>query len=173
MDPFIGQVCLFGFDWAPKGWAQCNGQLMSIAQNSALFSLLGTTYGGDGRTTFALPDLRGRVALNQGTNPSGSTYTIGQMAGTENVTLLLTQMPMHNHGADLHASNGSVDTNEPSGALLGEGDFYTTAGAPNQTMKSGAVTTLPAGGNSPHNNMQPYLTLNYCISLQGIFPSRP
>jgi microcystin-dependent protein len=173
MDPFIGQVCLFGFDWAPRGWAQCNGQLLSIAQNSALFSLLGTTYGGDGRTTFALPDLRGRVALNQGTNPSGSNYVIGQMAGTETVTLLPTQMPSHNHGATLNASNGSIDAEEPSNALLAQGEFYTTTGAANQVMKAGAVTTANAGGGAAHNNMQPFLALNYCISLQGIFPSRP
>lgn len=171
MEPYIGQVCLFGFNYAPKGWAQCNGQLLSIAQNSALFSLLGTTYGGDGRTTFALPDLRGRVAINQGQGPGLSNYAIGQAAGTETVTLNTNQIPAHNHTAQLHASNAAVNQEEPSGHLLAETAVYTD-GTANQVMNQAAVTIGATGGNQAHENRQPYLVLNYCIALQGVFPPR-
>lgn len=171
MEPYIGQVCLFGFNFVPKGWAQCNGQIMSIAQYSALFSLLGTTYGGDGRTTFALPDLRGRVAINQGHGPGLSDYRMGEMAGTESVTLITPEIPAHTHAGMLHASNGAVNQEEAAGHLLGEGAFYTN-GAANQIMNSAAVTINPTGGNQSHENRQPFLVLNYCIALVGIFPSR-
>lgn len=179
MEPFIGQVCLFGFNFAPRGWALCDGQLMSIAQNQALFSLIGTTYGGDGRTTFGLPDLRGRVAIHQGQGPGLSPHTIGEMAGTENVTLLQTQMPMHNHL--LMASSTTATTNNPNGGVMAvansaisSGEDVTTqtyASAPNgAAMNPQSISA--AGGNQPHTNMQPYLTMNYCIALAGIFPSR-
>jgi microcystin-dependent protein len=172
MEPFIGQIEAFGFNYAPKGWALCNGALLSIAQNSALFSLLGTVYGGDGITTFALPDLRGRVAINQGSSPGGRTYAMGQMGGQEQITLITPQMPSHSHVAIVHALNGTPDSSEPGGAFLAEADVYST-GAPNTVMNAGSVTNAVAGGNQPHENMQPYLTINYCIALQGIFPSRP
>lgn len=171
MEPYIGQVCLFGFNFAPKGWAQCNGQLMSIAQNTALFSLIGTYYGGDGKTTFALPDLRGRVALNQGQGPGLSNYSIGQAAGTETVTLNTTQIPAHNHVGTLHASNGAVNQEEAGGHLLGESAIYTD-GAANQVMNAAAVTIGNTGGNQSHENRQPFLVLNYCIALVGVFPPR-
>lgn len=171
MEPFIGQVCLFGFDFAPKGWAQCNGQLMSIAQNSALFSLLGTTYGGDGRTTFALPDLRGRVALSQGQGPGLSRYSMGQASGTEAVTLTTSQIPSHNHAGTLHASNGAANQEEAGGHLLAEAAIYTD-GAANQVMNPAAVTIGNTGGNQPHENRQPFLVMNYCVALVGVFPSR-
>lgn len=171
MTPFIGQLELFPFNYAPVGWALCNGRIMSIAENNALFSLIGTYYGGDGISTFALPDLRGRVAINQGDGPGLSNYTIGQNSGQENVTLNTNQLPSHTHIASLHASNGAVNQEEAAGHLLGEGAFYTD-GASNQIMNAGAITTSNAGGNLSHNNMQPFLTLNYCIALEGIYPSR-
>ncbi|MBK8623032.1 MAG: phage tail protein [Saprospiraceae bacterium] len=172
MEPYIGQVCLFGFNFAPRGWAQCNGQLMPIAQNSALFSLLGTTYGGDGRTTFALPDLRGRVALSQGQGPGLSSYPIGFAAGVESVTLTTSQLPAHNHPGQLHASNGAANQEEAQNHLLSETAIYTDAAA-NQVMNAGAVTVGPTGNNQAHENRQPFLVLNYCIALEGIFPPRP
>jgi microcystin-dependent protein len=171
MEPYIGQVCLFGFNYAPRGWAFCNGQLMSIGQNSALFSLLGTTFGGDGISTFALPDLRGRVAINQGDQPGLSKYAMGQTGGSETVTLNVTQMPQHVHAGQLHASNGAANQEEAQNHLLAETAVYTDAAA-NQVMNASAVTVGPTGGNQPHPNLQPYLTLNYCIALEGVYPPR-
>jgi microcystin-dependent protein len=171
MEPYIGQVCLFGFNYAPRGWAFCNGQLMSIGQNSALFSLLGTTFGGDGISTFALPDLRGRVAINQGDQPGLSKYAMGQTGGSETVTLNVTQMPQHVHAGQLHASNGAANQEEAQNHLLAETAVYTDAAA-NQLMNASAVTVGPTGGNQPHPNLQPYLTLNYCIALEGVYPPR-
>jgi microcystin-dependent protein len=165
---------LVGFNFAPKGWMFCNGQLLSIAQNTALFSLLGTTYGGDGITTFALPDLRGRVANHFGQGPGLSNYVQGEVSGTETVTLLITELPAHNHA--VLANSGTGNTNSPEGALLGgygtslppEGP-YTNAGA-NTTLAANAVG--PSGGSQPHNNLSPFLTLNYIIATEGIYPSR-
>lgn len=171
MEPFIGQIEVFGFNYIPQGWAQCNGQLLSIAQNSALFSLLGTTYGGDGISTFALPDLRGRVALNQGEGPGLSKYAIGQTSGQETVTLNTNQIPAHNHSGQLHASSGAANQEEAQNHLLSETAIYTDAAA-NQVMNGASVTIGSTGGNQPHDNRQPYLVLNYCIALVGIFPSR-
>ncbi len=171
MEPYIGQVCLFGFNYAPRGWALCNGQLLSIGQNSALFSLLGTMYGGDGISTFALPDLRGRVAINQGDFPGLSKYVMGQSGGSETVTLNVTQMPQHIHTGQLHASNGAANQEEAQNHLLAETAVYTDAAA-NQVMNASAVTVGPTGGNQPHPNLQPYLTLNYCIALEGVYPPR-
>jgi microcystin-dependent protein len=171
MEPYIGQVCLFGFNYAPRGWALCNGQLLSIGQNSALFSLLGTTFGGDGISTFALPDLRGRVAINQGDQPGLSKYAMGQTGGSETVTLNVTQMPQHVHAGQLHASNGAANQEEAQNHLLAETAVYTDAAA-NQVMNASAVTVGPTGGNQPHPNLQPYLTLNYCIALEGVYPPR-
>lgn len=174
MEPFIGQLMLVGFNFAPKGWMFCNGQLLSIAQNTALFSLLGTTYGGDGITTFALPDLRGRVANHFGQGPGLSNYVQGEASGTETVTLLITELPAHNHA--VLANSGTGNTNSPEGAILGgygtslppEGP-YTNAGA-NTTLAANAVG--PSGGSQPHNNLSPFLTLNYIIATEGVYPSR-
>lgn len=174
MEPFIGQIGLFGFNFAPRGWALCNGQLLSITQNSALFSLLGTTYGGDGISTFALPDLRGRVPNGQGQGPGLSDYQIGQASGTENVTLIQSQMPQHNH--PLNVSSSPATSNNPAGTVLAvsadanEGAVNTYGTTINATANPQAIGL--AGGNQPHENMQPYLTMNYCIALEGIFPSR-
>ena len=168
--PFIGEIRLFPYNFAPRGWAFCNGQILPIAQNTALFSLLGTTYGGNGQTTFALPDLRGRVANGSGQGPGLQNYSLGQVAGEESVTLLTTQLPAHTHpftppcNTD-DPSAGSPKNNFP--ATVGNPIYATTT---NATM--GAGTTGGSGGSQPHDNLQPYLTLNYCIALQGIFPSR-
>ncbi len=175
MDPYIGQIEAFAFNFAPKGWAQCNGQLLSIAQNSALFSLLGTVYGGDGRTTFGLPDLRGRVAINQGHGPGLSTYVMGEMAGSESVTLTSAQMPAHNHVSTLRGNSDDASSGEPGNKTLGvAGANVYNSGAPDngETLNTGSIQVAPAGGNQPHNNMQPYLAINYCIALVGIFPPR-
>lgn len=174
MDVFLGMIGLFGFNFAPKGWMSCNGQLLSIAQNSALFALLGTTYGGDGVTTFALPDLRGRVPNGQGQGPGLSSYQMGQAAGTEHVTLIQTQMPQHNHTLNVSGNPGT--SNSPAGTVLAqafdanEGVVNTYGTAINATASPQAIGL--SGGNQPHENMQPYLTMNYCIAVEGIFPSR-
>jgi len=168
-EPFIGQIIQAGFNFAPRGYATCDGQLMSIAQNTALFSLLGTTYGGDGRVTFGLPDLRGRTPLHQGQGPGLPNYVMGQAAGVENVTLLASQMPMHNH--TVNAINSEDEVSSPNNGYLGsdtKAQNYATAGG--STMHSQMIGN--AGGSLPHNNIQPTLIINYCIALQGIFPSR-
>jgi microcystin-dependent protein len=164
-EPFIGSIVLFAGNFAPRGWAFCNGQILSIAQNTALFSILGTTYGGNGQTTFALPDLRGRVPVSQGQGPGLSNYSLGETAGVESVTLLQQQMPTHTHTQP--ASNGQQTTNRPNGAVPAQGGVYASAGD-----GSALDPTSPAGGSQPHENRPPYLALNYIIALEGIFPSR-
>lgn len=171
-EPFIGQVILFGGNFAPRGWAFCAGQIMSIAQNTALFSILGTTYGGNGTTTFALPDLRGRVPVGPGQGPGLSNYDLGQVGGTETNTLLISQMPMHNHL--LTASNQPADQASPQGNFLATEPTGSTAiyhtGPAAETLNPSAITLT--GGSQPVNNLQPYLGLNYIIALEGIYPSR-
>jgi microcystin-dependent protein len=172
MDPFIGQILLFAGNFAPRGWALCQGQLLPIAQNSALFSILGTTYGGDGRTTFALPDLRGRVPVSSGQGPGLSPYTLGENGGTEQVTLLSTQMPAHTHV--LVANNTAGTRAEPEGNVLaaesaGATQIYSDASA---TVTMNPVSISATGGSQPHSNLQPFLCLNYIIALEGIYPSR-
>jgi len=177
MEPFLGQITLFPFNFAPKGWAFCQGQLMPIQQNTALFSLLGTFYGGNGTTTFGLPDLRGRVPVSQGQAPGLSNYAIGSFQGAETVTLLASQVPPHSHPFPAFAVQAT--TNAPNGALPAEG-HSTGRGAPAVNTYAPLTTAVPlasgqvalAGNGQPHNNLQPYLTLNWCIALQGIFPSR-
>ena len=164
--PFLGEIRLFPYNFAPRGWAFCNGQILPIAQNTALFSLLGTTYGGNGQTTFALPDLRGRVPTSSGQGPGLSNYTLGQLAGEETVTLLQTQIPAHSHFPPCSSDDpnaGSPKNNFP--ATVGTSIYSTTSNA-----NMGATSSV--GGSQPHNNLPPYLVLNYCIALQGIFPSR-
>lgn len=171
-EPFIGQIVPVAFSFAPKGWALCNGQILPIAQNQALFSLLGTTFGGDGRTTFALPDLRGRTPIHWGTGPGLSSIALGESSGSETVTLLSNQLPMHNHIAI--ATNTPADQPSPSGNLWAvesqSATFPYSDQSPSGTMAPTALAN--AGGNQPHNNMQPYLTVSFIIALQGIFPSR-
>ncbi len=168
MDPFLGQLMLVPYNFAPRGWAFCNGQIMSIAQNTALFSLLGTTYGGNGQTTFALPDLRGRAALSAGQGPGLQNYNLGEMAGSESVTLISSQMPAHSHLVG--ASTGSAQAT-PDGAFPGsDGNTQIYDLAASTTMNPQMIQ--PAGGSQAHENRQPYLVLNYIIALQGIFPTR-
>lgn len=162
--PFIGQISIFAGNFAPRGWAFCSGQLLAIAQNTALFSILGTTYGGNGQTTFALPDLRGRVPISAGQGPGLSPYQLGQIAGAENTTLLVNNLPAHSHG--IAASSGDQTTNRPTNGYLAAGNRYSTTG--NAAM----APTANAGAGQPFNNVQPYLTVNFIIALEGIFPSR-
>jgi microcystin-dependent protein len=169
---YLGEIRLMGFNFAPKGWAQCTGQILSIQQNTALFALLGTYYGGNGVNTFALPDLRSRVANHMGTPPGGPTYVIGQVAGVENVRLLANQLGSHTHA--LQAVNTAGDAVRPVNNFLAQ----SAAGAkvvyasPTNLTSLNPASIQPAGDNLPHTNIQPYLALNYCIALQGIFPSR-
>jgi microcystin-dependent protein len=166
-EPFLGQIQSFGFNFAPKGWALCNGQLMSISQNSALFALLGTNYGGNGTTNFALPNLQGRTSIHFGQGQGLSAYVIGEQAGSESVTLLQNQMPSHNHS--LNASTGAKLNTAPAGNNLGGATIYTSA-ALDAVMSPQSIGLT--GGNQAHPNIQPYLVINWCISLSGIFPSR-
>ncbi len=172
MDPFIAEIKLFGGNFAPRGWALCQGQLLPISQNQALFSILGTMYGGDGRTTFALPDLRGRVALSSGQGPGLSNYAEGHKGGAEQVTLNTNQIPAHNHG--LHANEKAATTNAPAGAALantrGRDWDYDSSGDVNTTLSDKSIGHT--GGGQSHENRQPYLAVNYIIALEGVFPSR-
>jgi len=172
--PFLGQIQPMAFDFAPQYWAQCNGQTMSISQNAALFALLGTMYGGNGVQTFNLPNLQSRVPMHFGTSPGGETYFQGEMSGEENVTLNINMMPMHNHNF-LGTSDTGGDREPTTGAALATvgGGPPTTYYAPSGTPQPLSPTALtPVGGNQPHTNIQPYLTINWCIALSGIFPTR-
>jgi len=176
--PFVAEIRIFGFNFAPTGWAQCNGQLLPISQNTALFSLLGTYYGGDGKSTFALPSLQGSVPVHAGQGPGLSLYDLGEVSGSETMTLLSSEMPVHSHL--LNAANNDAATASPALANLAKGNFSTgpTGGAvayystqpPNVSMNQ--LTLLPTGATFPHNNIMPSLTVNFCIALQGIFPPR-
>jgi len=172
-EPFFGEIRLVPYNFAMRGWAFCQGQLLSIAQNTALFSLLGTTYGGNGVTTFALPDLRGRVALHVGQGPGLSPYDLGQVGGTETVTLTSSQLAAHNHRA--FCSIGPGNQYQPNGGVwavdAAQNPQYGTTKAAGSMAAN--VVGAAGGGGQPHNNIQPYLALNYVIALQGIFPSRP
>jgi microcystin-dependent protein len=173
MDPFVAEIRIFGFNFAPKGWAFCNGQLMPISQNTALFSLLGTTYGGDGKSTFALPDLQGNAPMQPGQGQGLSLRDLGQLGGTESVTLLQSEMPVHTHSlmASVDPADSQIPTANATLARSSGGNAYTTNTAGLVQMAPQALAI--AGGSLPHNNLQPYLTLNFCIALQGVFPPRP
>lgn len=172
-DQFVAEIRIFPFGFAPKGWATCDGQLLPISQNTALFSLLGTTYGGDGKSNFALPDMRGNSPMQWGQGPGLSYRDLGENGGETAVTLLDSEMPVHPHGLMATPFPADLDTPGPQNALARSSpDIYkTSAGSPNLVMMSPQVVN-PAGGSQPHNNMMPYLTLNFCIALQGVFPPR-
>jgi len=170
MDPFIGQLMLFAGNFAPRGWALCDGQLLSIAQNTALFSILGTTYGGDGRVTFGLPDLRGRVPVHAGQGPGLSFYTLGQQSGTETVSLSILEIPVHSHTFAPGCSSDPPNSQSPANNVLANSDLQAFSSDVNASMRSASSST--AGGSQAHSNLQPYTCLNYCIALEGIFPSR-
>ena len=171
-EPFIGQICIYGFNFAPRGWALCNGQLIAISQNTALFSLLGTTYGGNGQTTFALPNLQSRAPLHPGQGPGLSPYTLGEQTGTESVTMTVSTLPAHPHGYTVPATTADQNSIDPAAnaALAAGTGIYRTAATANVQMPGG--NTAPAGNSQPISIIQPILTLNFCIALQGIFPSR-
>ena len=171
-DPFVAEIRIFGFNFPPKGWAFCNGQLLPISQNTALFSLLGTTYGGDGKSTFALPDLQGNAPMHPGQGPGLSQHDLGETGGSETVSLLESEIPAHPHGLMCNAAPGNR-TNPVGNAIARapSGSPYAPAGPPSAQLATQALP--PAGGDQPHNNMQPYLTLNFCIAMQGVFPARP
>ena len=167
-DPFVAEIRMFGFNFAPTGWAQCNGQILPLSQNTALFSLLGTTYGGDGKSTFALPDLQGSVPLHPGQGQGLSLYDLGQQGGSQFVTLIQSEMPMHSH--TFVASEEVVNANEPGDNWFGAGETRYIAPPGSELLNFGAISV--AGGSLPHNNMMPYLVVNFCIALQGVFPAR-
>lgn len=175
-DPFVAEIRIFPFNFAPKGWAFCDGQILPISQNTALFSLLGTVYGGDGKSTFALPDLQGSAAMHPGQGPGLSLFDLGQVGGSETVTLLVSEIPAHAHGvgrALADAGNSITPVNSvwaQAGAGRGAAALYID-GSPTGQVNINSLSVT--GGGLPHNNMQPYLTLNFCIALQGVFPARP
>jgi microcystin-dependent protein len=174
-DPFLAEIRMFGGNFAPRGWALCNGQLMSISQNTALFSLLGTTYGGDGRVTFGLPNLMGTAPMQQGQGPGLSARWLGETGGEPYVTLLTSEMAAHNHTAN--ANDGSGDKNSPADTVWGQA-MSGKVGQPlyantNPTVMMNPMTTSITGGSQPHNNMPPFLCVTFIIALQGIFPQRP
>jgi microcystin-dependent protein len=173
MDPFVAEIRIFGFNFAPKGWAFCDGQILPLSQNTALFSLLGTTYGGDGKSNFALPNMQGNAPMHPGQGPGLSLHDLGETGGSDTVSLLESEIPAHSHvmmsfpgtanrlvagGNSMARANGSTPyvPNSPVPPLV--------------NMADAAIT--PAGGDQPHNNLQPYLTLNFCIALQGVYPPR-
>lgn len=172
-EPYIGEIRLFGFNRIPSGWQACDGTLLAISQYDALYTLLGTTFGGDGQSTFGVPDLRGRLPIHQGQGPGLSNYVMGQMAGTENVTLTTAQMPQHTHS--LMASTNVGAEMSPNGNVIGstaDQELYVpnTSGQVSSPLNGGAL--MPAGGGQPHENCMPTLVVNYCIATNGIWPSQ-
>jgi len=171
-DPFVAEIRIFPFNFAPRGWAWCDGQLLPLSQNTALFSLLGTTYGGDGESNFALPDLQGRAPMHPGQGPGLSLHDLGEQSGSETVSLLQSEIPSHSHG--LRVNSEDTDSRKPANHLLGKpqrGMIYQTNTSANLVSMS-EHSLAPAGGDQPHNNMMPYLTFYFCIALQGVFPPR-
>ena len=171
MDPFVAEIRIFPFNFAPKGWAFCDGQILPLSQNTALFSLLGTTYGGDGKSNFALPNMQGNAPMHPGQGPGLSLHDLGETGGSETVTLLESEIPSHSHTmkADvLDIADTNVVSPNASYALSSGGTLYQSTG--NAFLSDNALA--PAGGDQPHNNLQPYLTLNFCIALQGVYPPR-
>jgi microcystin-dependent protein len=171
MDPFIGQIQVFGFNFAPRGWAFCNGQLLSIAQNTALFSLLGTTYGGDGRTTFALPNLQGRSMIHYGSGPGLNPVQIGQSGGNENTTLTVNNLPPHNHTVQVNVNTATGEESSSTSYLSSHAGAFSEAPSANAVLAG--VNQTNVGGNQPVSIRNPFLGINVCIALQGIYPSRP
>jgi microcystin-dependent protein len=171
-DPFVAEIRIFPFNFAPKGWAWCDGQLLPLSQNTALFSLLGTTYGGDGKSNFALPDLQGRAPMHPGQGPGLSLHDLGETGGSETVTLLESEIPAHSHSLNASTQDGGDSHPVPNllAQAIGVGPYNNQGTAPIVMMNANALA--PAGGDQPHNNLQPYLTFYFCIALQGVFPPR-
>lgn len=183
-DQFVAEIRIFPFNFPPTGWAFCDGQLMPISQNTALFSLLGTTYGGDGKSTFALPDMQGNVPMQPGQGQGLSLRDLGEMSGVDTITLLQSEIPIHTHNFQCSGNDAIPDDANPVGKLPAKGAwddganagvvaFYNPASGNPALVQMAFQALSPAGGGLPHNNLQPYLTLNFCIALQGIFPQRP
>jgi microcystin-dependent protein len=168
---FVGEVRVFGCNFNPVGWALCNGQILPISQNTALFALLGTYYGGNGVSTFGLPNMQGNIPISQGQGSGLSVYNIGETGGSQTVTLLMNEMPKHNHNMMADPDDAPPSSGMPANNALCIGAMFTNATSPLVQMNS--LMLRPIGGNLPHNNMMPYLTLNFCIAMQGIFPTRP
>ena len=174
-DPFVAEIRIFPFNFAPKGWATCDGQILPISQNTALFSLLGTTYGGDGKSTFALPNLGGSAPMHPGQGPGLSLHDLGEVGGVQDVTLIQSEMPLHNHGmmGDFAQSDLTGPTNNATACYSRStpGNAYQTVSNANIVQMNFQMLGI-SGGSLPHNNMQPYLTLLFCIALQGVYPPR-
>ncbi|SDE06854.1 phage tail protein [Aquimonas voraii] len=170
-DPFVAEIRIFPFNFAPRGWAFCDGQILPISQNTALFSLLGTTYGGNGQSNFALPDLQGSAPMHPGQGPGLSLHDLGETGGSETVSLLESEIPSHSHALRVYNDVGEDRLVNPTAALARStgGQLYA---APGPLVDMASESLVPAGGDQPHNNMQPYLTLSFCIALQGVFPPR-
>lgn len=169
-DPFVAEIRIFPFNFAPRGWAWCDGQLLPLSQNTALFSLLGTTYGGNGKSNFALPDLQGRAPMAPGQGPGRSLHDLGETGGSETVTLLESEIPGHSHTFNISGQLGLANT--PAMQNWGVGDGVNQYAVPGPVVQMAPEALTPAGGDQPHNNMQPYLTFYFCIALQGVFPPR-
>lgn len=167
-DPFVAEIRIFPFNFAPKGWAWCDGQILPLSQNTALFSLLGTTYGGNGNSNFALPDLQGRAPMHPGQGPGLSLHDLGETGGSETVTLLQSEIPVHTHSLHVVADDNGL-SDAPQGALPARAPIYASTGA---TVSMAPQVIAPVGGDQPHNNLQPYLTFYFNIALQGVFPPR-
>ncbi|MGE5233690.1 MAG: phage tail protein [Acidobacteriota bacterium] len=170
MDPFVAEIRIFPFNFAPKGWAFCDGQILPLSQNTALFSLLGTTYGGDGKSNFALPNMQGNAPMHPGQGPGLSLHDLGEAGGSDTVSLLESEIPSHSHS--LMASQADAIEISPAGQLFAAGVAIGAYGARTSLVQAGDNALAPAGGDQPHNNLQPYLTLNFCIALQGVYPPR-
>jgi microcystin-dependent protein len=174
MDPFVAEIRIFPFNFAPKGWAFCDGQILPLSQNTALFSLLGTTYGGDGKSNFALPNVQGNTVMHPGQGPGLSLHDLGETGGSDTVSLLESEIPLHSHTLNAHNEDPALlnlPAPDRSLARSNGGFAYSTVAAGAASVMSGNAIA-PAGGDQPHNNMQPYLTLNFCIALQGVYPPR-
>jgi microcystin-dependent protein len=169
-DPFVAEIRIFPFNFAPKGWAWCDGQLLPLSQNTALFSLLGTTYGGDGKSNFALPDLQGRAPMHPGQGPGLSLHDLGETGGSETVALLESEIPSHSHAVS--ASQADAIEGTAPGQRLATGIGIGMYAAPGAVVQLSPNALTPAGGDQPHNNLQPYLTFYFCIAMQGVFPPR-
>ncbi len=170
MDPFVAEIRIFPFNFAPKGWAFCDGQILPLSQNTALFSLLGTTYGGDGKSNFALPNMQGNAPMHPGQGPGLSLHDLGETGGSDTVSLLESEIPSHTHGYTVSQADGLVGA--PAGQLCATGIGVGMYAPPGTLVQLNDNSLAPAGGDQPHNNLQPYLTLNFCIALQGVYPPR-